>query len=180
MRSAQSVSRAVNSISSPHMNSCPLPRQDASDRQNAPGGGAFVREDSLRESGLRPPSHPSSQELAGLPLPRRSHPGKNPCRTGKAPRQGISSSRVKADCPRTIRSSRRIDTPPVGTLWNTRFVVDCVGKVGDFGHSVMRTFGLMRNTLADMDVKLAVSSTLCSKVGANADSQIGAVGTKHV
>jgi len=28
------------------MNSCPLPRQDASDRQNVPGGGTLVREDS--------------------------------------------------------------------------------------------------------------------------------------
>ncbi len=27
------------------MNSCPLPRQDASDRQNEPGGGTLVGED---------------------------------------------------------------------------------------------------------------------------------------
>ncbi|MDT8068701.1 MAG: hypothetical protein ROO76_11115 [Terriglobia bacterium] len=51
----------IYSYSRLHMNSCPLPRQDASDRQDAPGGGTLVGEDSLRESGLRPLSHPSSQ-----------------------------------------------------------------------------------------------------------------------
>lgn len=84
MRSAQSVSRAINSCSGRRTNSCPLPRQDARIVRTRPVEARSSVKIPLRESGLRPLSHPSSQELAGLPLPRRSHPGKNPCRTGES------------------------------------------------------------------------------------------------
>ena len=38
----------------------PLPRQDASDRWNAPGGGTLVREDRSSQGGLRPLLFPST------------------------------------------------------------------------------------------------------------------------
>ncbi len=66
------------------MNSCPLPRQDASDPQNAPGGGTFVSEDFSSRQWVAATLVSVIAELAGLPLPRRSHPGKNPCRTGES------------------------------------------------------------------------------------------------
>ena len=106
----------IYSYSRLHMNSCPLPRQDASDRQDAPGGGTLVGEDSLRESGLRPLSHPSSQNQQDCRCRDNRIPERTHAVPGKAPRQGISSSRVEADCMMILNPSRPIRLSACGKV----------------------------------------------------------------
>lgn len=85
----------------------------------------------LHRSGLRPPLFPSPRTPDGamrnqtfVTITSR----KTSMKAGKAPRQGISSSRVKADCRtmRVVSSENRMRS--VGTLWNSEIVVDCGGK----------------------------------------------------
>lgn len=71
----------------------------------------------LHESGLRPLSHPSSRNRQYCRscddrIPERTH-----AKPGKAPRQGISSSRVKEDCLRIVYCSSEISVSPVRNLW---------------------------------------------------------------
>jgi len=109
LRSAQSVSRAINSFSGSSMNSCPLPRQDASDPQNAPGGGAFVCEDSSSPKRVAAALASVVAETGRIAIYRDDRiPERTHTEPGKAPRQGISSSRVEADCPRIVNPSRPI------------------------------------------------------------------------
>ena len=119
MRSAQSVSRASTPLPVAACEPCPLPRQDVSDSRNAPGGDTFVGEDDSSRKRVAAASASVVSTIASACPDCDDRIRKTSFGTGKAPRQGISSSRVEADCRRTGDSPR----------WNRQ--VTC-GKVVEY------------------------------------------------
>ncbi len=86
----------------------------------------------LHESGLRPPPHPSSQvEQARLPATATTASHDDFMFSRGKHHAKASRLRVwKQIAGGGAIPQERIEVSPVGTLWNTRFVVDCVGKRG--------------------------------------------------
>ena len=111
--------------------SMPVAQAGHSDPRHVPGGGTCGCED--HSSRMRVAAA-SVSVIANSPIgeyrPTRNKRVPKDCEVnpGKAPRQGISSSRVKADCRSISTHSTKNDGFAVGSLWNSRIAVDCVGK----------------------------------------------------
>ena len=147
----------------------------------------------LRNSGLRPLSHPSSLELAGLPLPRRSHPGKNSCKAGESttPRHLVFAcgSRLQED-DWILKANRR---PACGNV--VEYAVCCGFQRKSWWRVWPWKFALMPKRVSKMDTKSlfmrcgvnrrcaleigAVLSKLRALISIAALAHSPAVGTEH-